>query len=136
MVILPGRAVSQAPWAPFSVLGLVVACGGHAGAVLVLVFVLAGSLLAGLGRPGGGHGEGFAAAPAGFRGQAPGGAACVSSCRVFRAVRMRWLRTTSKAVTNSIRGASPVRRHQPRAMVLAAGSLAVAKPRSAPVRRA
>ena len=33
-------------------------------------------------------------------------------------------------------GRQPVRRHQPRLMSLVAGSLAVAKPRSAPVRRA
>jgi hypothetical protein len=32
-------------------------------------------------------------------------------------------------------GARPVRRHQPRLMSLLAGSLTVAKPRSAPVRR-
>ena len=60
----------------------------------------------------------------------------VSSCRAFQAARMRWLRTTSSTVVNSIRGAGPIRRHQPRVMSLVAGSLAVAKPRSAPVRRA
>jgi len=59
----------------------------------------------------------------------------LSSCRAVQACRMRWLRTTSSTAVNSIRGARPVRRHQPRAMSLAAGSLAVAKPRSAPVRR-
>jgi len=60
----------------------------------------------------------------------------LSSCRVFQAARMRWLRTVSSAAVNSIRGAAPIRRHQPRAMLLAAGSLVVAKPRPAPVRRA
>ena len=59
-----------------------------------------------------------------------------SPCRVFQAARMRWLRAMSSAVVNSIRGVGPIRRHQPRAIVLVAGSLAVAKPRSAPVRRA
>ena len=42
---------------------------------------------------------------------------------------MRWLRTTSKVAVNSISGASPMSRHQPRLMSLAAGSLMVAKPR-------
>ena len=59
-----------------------------------------------------------------------------SSWRAFQAARMRWLRTASSAVVNSMSGARPVRRHQPRLMVLVAGSLAVAKPRSAPLRRA
>jgi len=58
-----------------------------------------------------------------------------SSCRAFYAVRIRWLRTASSVTVNSMRGARPIRR-QPRAMSLLAGSLAVAKPRSAPVRRA
>jgi hypothetical protein len=49
---------------------------------------------------------------------------------------MRWLRTMSSVVVNTISGAGPMRRHQPRLMSLVAGSLAVAKPRSAPVRRA
>jgi hypothetical protein len=40
----------------------------------------------------------------------------------------------SSVVVNSICGGSPMRRHQPRVMLLVAGSLAVAKPRSAPVR--
>jgi len=60
----------------------------------------------------------------------------LSSCRAFQAVMMRWLRTMSRVVVNSISGARPMRRHQPRLMSLLAGSLAVAKPRSAPVRRA
>src|ERR1039457_5255328 len=54
-----------------------------------------------------------------------------SSCRAFHAVRIRWLRTMSRQVTASMRGASPIRRHQPRRMSLLAGALAVAKPRSA-----
>jgi len=60
----------------------------------------------------------------------------LSSCRAFQAARMRWLRAMSSTVVNSISGARPMRRHQPRRMSLLAGSLAVAKPRSAPVRRA
>jgi hypothetical protein len=59
-----------------------------------------------------------------------------SACRASQTLRMRWLRTMSRVVVNSMRGVRPVRRHQPRLMSLAAGSLAVAKPRSAPVRRA
>ena len=46
------------------------------------------------------------------------------------------MRAVSKVAVNSIRGARRVRRHQPRAMSLPAGSVAVAKPRLAPVRRA
>jgi len=49
---------------------------------------------------------------------------------------MRWLRTISSVVVSSISGARPMRRHQLRVMSLVAGSLAVAKPRSAPVRKA
>src|SRR5580658_9632830 len=60
----------------------------------------------------------------------------LSSCRAFQACRMRWLRTMSSVVVSSMRGVRPMRRHQPRLMSLVAGSLAVAKPRSAPVRRA
>jgi len=41
-----------------------------------------------------------------------------SSCRVFQAARMRWLRTASRVVTNSMRGVRPMRRHQPRAVLL------------------
>src|SRR5262249_24505042 len=51
----------------------------------------------------------------------------LSCCRVFQAARMRWLRTMSSTVADSIRGARPMRRHQPRLMSLVAGSLAVAK---------
>ncbi len=58
------------------------------------------------------------------------------SCRAFQAVMMRWLQTMSRVVVNSISGARPMRRHQPRPVSLLVGSLAVAKPRSAPVRRA
>src|SRR5579859_856511 len=58
-----------------------------------------------------------------------------SSCLAFQACRIRWLRAMSSIVANSMRGVGPVRRHQPRLMSLVAGSLVVAKPRSAPVRR-
>src|ERR1022692_2083680 len=44
---------------------------------------------------------------------------------------MRWLRTVSRQAANSVIGVSPMRRHQPRLMSLAAGSLAVEKVRSA-----
>jgi hypothetical protein len=55
----------------------------------------------------------------------------LSCCRAFQACRIRWLRMVSRTVVISISGARPVRRHQPRLVPLAAGSLAVAKPRSA-----
>jgi hypothetical protein len=76
----------------------------------------------GLGRSSGGGeaGEGLAAAP-GFRGEPGGGAAFVSSCRTFQACRMRWLRTISREVTASMRGVTPMRRHQSQLMSLLAG---------------
>jgi hypothetical protein len=55
---------------------------------------------------------------------------------VVQAVRIRWLRTVSRQASQGVSGVRPMRRVQPRAMLLLAGSLAVAKPRSAPVRRA
>ena len=58
-----------------------------------------------------------------------------SAWRVFQAVRMRWLRMACRAASQSALGVRPMRRHQPRAMVLPAGSLMVEKPRSALVRR-
>jgi hypothetical protein len=90
----------------------------------------------GSGRPGGVAGEGVAAAFAGLGGRPRAARRWFSSCRVFQAARMRWLRAMSRVMVNSMRGARPVRRHQPRLMWLVAGSLVVAKPRSAPVRRA
>ena len=56
--------------------------------------------------------------------------------RVCQAIRMRWLRTASRQASQSMSGVRPVSRHQPRAMLLLAGSLAVEKVRSAAVRRA
>jgi hypothetical protein len=47
---------------------------------------------------------------------------------------MRWLRTAIRQLVQSMTGASPVRRIQPRAM-LVAESLTVEKVRSASVRR-
>jgi hypothetical protein len=55
--------------------------------------------------------------------------------RVFLAVRIRWLRAMSSVVTDSMGGVRPMRRNLPRAVLLVAGSLVVAKPRSALVRR-
>ena len=89
-----------------------------------------------LGRRGGEHGEGLAAAAPGSGGRPWAAQRAFSCCRAFQAARMRWLRVISRVVVNSISGAGPMRRHQPRLMSLVAGSLAVAKPRSAPVRRA
>jgi len=60
----------------------------------------------------------------------------VSSWRLSHAVVIRWLRVMIRQVVNSSRGARPMIRHQPRVMLLVAGSLMVAKMRSAPVRLA
>ena len=60
----------------------------------------------------------------------------LSAWRASQAVRIRWLRTTSRQASQSISGVRPISRVQPRAMLLLAGSLAVEKVRSAPVRRA
>src|ERR1700689_5076695 len=60
----------------------------------------------------------------------------LSAWRVSQAVRMRWLRTASRQVSQSVTGVSPMSRVQPWAMLLVAGSLVVEKVRSAPVRRA
>jgi hypothetical protein len=59
-----------------------------------------------------------------------------SAWRAVQAIRMRWLRTASRQASQSVSGVRPVSRVQPRAMLLLAGSLAVEKVRSAPVRRA
>jgi hypothetical protein len=70
-------------------------------------------------------------------GGSPAAARRVFSARLAcQAARMRWLRTMSRVTADNVSGVRPMRRHQPRLMVLVAGSLAVAKPRSAPVRRA
>jgi len=67
----------------------------------------------------------------------PAAARRVSSAwRAFQAVRMRWLRTASRQVSQSVIGVRPVSRVQPWVMLLVAGSLTVEKVRSAPVRRA
>src|ERR1039457_7032865 len=59
-----------------------------------------------------------------------------SSWRALQAARMRWLRMASRQASHSASGVTPVRRHQPRAMLVVAGSLMVEKVRSALVRRA
>ena len=67
----------------------------------------------------------------------PAAARRVLSCwRWSHAIRMRWLRTAVRQASQSMSGARPISRLQPRAMLLLAGSLAVEKVRSAPVRRA
>jgi hypothetical protein len=48
---------------------------------------------------------------------------------------MRWLRMTSRQAIHSVMGVRPVRRHQPRAMLLLAVSLMVELARSALARR-
>jgi hypothetical protein len=47
---------------------------------------------------------------------------------------MRWLRVTKVQASQRAMGARPVWRHQPRAMLVVAGSLMVEKARSAAVR--
>src|SRR2546429_8305084 len=56
----------------------------------------------------------------------------LSCCRAVQAARMRWLRTMSSTVGDSIRGASPIRRHQPRAVAVGAGAFAGAEARPGP----
>src|SRR5258708_13557790 len=48
---------------------------------------------------------------------------------------MRWLRRASRQASHSASGVRPMSRHQPRLMLLLAGSLMVAKVRPEPVRR-
>src|ERR1035438_4209538 len=60
----------------------------------------------------------------------------LSAWRMSQALRMRWLRTPRRQASHSASGVTPVRRHQPRAMLVVAGSLMVEKVRSALVRRA
>ena len=87
------------------------------------------------GACGGQVGEGLAA-PAAGAGRRPAAARrALSSWRAVQAVRMRWLRTVSRQVSQSMSGVRPISRVQPRVMLLLAGSLAVAKVRSAPLRR-
>ena len=71
----------------------------------------------------------FGGSPAAARRAAP-------AWRVSQAARMRWLRTVSGQASRRASGVTPVRRHQPRAMLVAAVSLMVGKVRSEPVRRA
>jgi hypothetical protein len=95
----------------------------------------AGWLRGSSGRAGGEAGEGGAAASASCSGREPGGcAAGVVVLAGVPAARIRWLRSASRHVVMSSSGVRPIRRHQPREMSLLAGSLMVAKPRSAPVR--
>ena len=60
----------------------------------------------------------------------------LSAWRMSRALRMRWLRTVSRQASHRVSGVRPVRRHQPRLVLVVAGSLMVAKVRSELVRRA
>jgi hypothetical protein len=71
-----------------------------------------------------------------FGGRPAAARRALSSWRAFQAARMRWLRMVSRQASQSMSGVRPVSRVQPWAMLLLAGSLAVAKVRSAPVRRA
>jgi hypothetical protein len=89
-------------------------------------------------RPGGGgeRGEGLAPAAAGFRGQAFGGAAFVFFLPGVPGVQDALVADDEQGRREQHEGAGPMRLHQPRLMSLVAGSLVVAKPRSAPVRRA
>ena len=116
-VLAPGCGVAR----------LLVARGG-----LVVVVVA----VPGLGRSGGEGGEGPAAAFAGFRGQAFGGAASVLFLPGVPGVQDALVADDQQGGGEQQQGARPMRRHQPRPVSLLAGSLMVAKPRSAPVRRA
>jgi hypothetical protein len=87
----------------------------------------------GSGRPGGEAGEGSCGAVCFLGGSPAVSRRWFSSCLAFQARRMRWLRATGRVAVNSVRGARPMRRHQPRTISLAAGSLMMAKPRSAPL---
>ena len=70
------------------------------------------------------------------RGGSPAAARrALSSWRAWNAAAMRWLRMASRQAIHSVMGVRPVSRHQPRAMLLLAGSLMVALARSALVRR-
>ena len=121
---------------------------GQAAAGVFRVAVAGGPAFAAAGcaRPGRGAplwrrrgegGEGCLAAPASCSGRKPGGgAALVFFLPGVPGGQDALVAARSSVVVNSMRGASPMRRHQPRAMSVAAGSLTVAKPRSAPVRRA
>src|ERR1022692_901344 len=71
----------------------------------------------------------------GFGGRASAALRAASAWRASKALRMRWLRTASRHAIHRASGVTPVRRHQPRAMLVVAGSLMVEKVRSAPVRR-
>ncbi len=85
---------------------------------------------------GGQAGEGLAAPAAGFRGQAGCGAAGVVGLACVPGGQDALVADGQQAGEPEPRGARPVSRVQPRAMLLLAGSLAVEKVRSAPVRRA
>ena len=60
----------------------------------------------------------------------------LSAWRASQASRMRWLRMVSRQASYRCSGGRPVRRHQPRAMLVVAVSLMVENVRSEPVRRA
>ena len=87
-------------------------------------------------RRGGKVCDGLAPVAAGFRGQAFGGAAGVFFLPGVPSVQDPLVADDQQCRGDRISGARPIRRHQPRVMSLVAGSLVVAKPRSAPVRRA
>src|SRR5262249_32910377 len=59
-----------------------------------------------------------------------------SAWRASQAVRMRWLRTASRQASQSISGARPIRRGQPRAVVVLAGAFGGGEGRSGPGGRA
>src|SRR6516165_1370244 len=111
----------------------VVACSGAGAGFVLFSGVLAPGCVAGADERGRGRQlpdqGGPAASPARVlrrRLRVFGGSPAVarrrlSAWRVFQAVSIRWLRTASRHVVNSMRGARPMRRHQPRVMSLLAG---------------
>src|ERR1700730_14071634 len=60
------------------------------------------------------------------------GRRALSGWRAWWASRGRWVRRGSRQGSQRVGGVRPVSRHQPRAMVVAAGSLRVEKVRSEP----
>ena len=86
------------------------------------------AVMAGWRRAWPGFGAAVCGSSAGARRCRPGG-------RASKASRMGWLRTGSRQGIHRVSGVRPVRRHQPRAMLVVAGSLRVENVRSEPVRR-
>src|ERR1700728_182941 len=104
--------------------------GGRRGCVRIFMLGVAGVLEAGVWRGAGCYGGGVVSVVRVLRrclrvlGGSPAAARRAwSAWRVFQARRMRWLRMVCRQASQSASGVRPMRRHQPRLMVLVAGSL-------------